>query len=118
MFANVTNDMTIAREEIFGPVLSILGYDTVDEAVEIGNDTEYGLAAYVSGERPGKAPRGRLPAARRPGEPQRRAAGPDGAVRRLQDVRQRPRMGRLRLRRVPRDQGHPRRNVAGRREIG
>ena len=49
VFANVTNDMTIAKEEIFGPVLSILGYDNVDQAVEIGNDTEYGLAAYVSG---------------------------------------------------------------------
>ena len=49
VFANVTNNMTIAREEIFGPVLSILGYGTVDEAVEIANDTEYGLAAYVSG---------------------------------------------------------------------
>ena len=44
VFANVTNDMTIAREEIFGPVLTILGYDTVDQAVEIANDTEYGLA--------------------------------------------------------------------------
>jgi aldehyde dehydrogenase (NAD+) len=49
VFANVTNDMTIAREEIFGPVVSILGYDTVDEAIRVGNDTEYGLAAYVSG---------------------------------------------------------------------
>ena len=49
VFANVTNDMTIAREEIFGPVLCILGYDDVDQAVEIGNDTEYGLAGYVSG---------------------------------------------------------------------
>ncbi len=49
VFANVTNDMTIAKEEIFGPVVSMLAYDTVDEAVEIGNDTEYGLAAYVSG---------------------------------------------------------------------
>jgi aldehyde dehydrogenase (NAD+) len=49
VFANVTNDMTIAKEEIFGPVVSILGYDSVDQAVEIGNDTEYGLAAYVSG---------------------------------------------------------------------
>jgi aldehyde dehydrogenase (NAD+) len=49
VFANVTNDMTIAREEIFGPVLSILGYDTVDQAIDIGNDTEYGLAAYVQG---------------------------------------------------------------------
>jgi len=50
VFANVTNDMTIAREEIFGPVLSILGYGSVDEAVAIGNDTEYGLAAYVRGD--------------------------------------------------------------------
>ncbi|KAI6244397.1 Aldehyde Dehydrogenase [Aphelenchoides fujianensis] len=49
VFANVTNDMTIAKEEIFGPVVSILGYDTVEEAVTVGNDTEYGLAAYVSG---------------------------------------------------------------------
>jgi len=47
VFANVTNDMTIAKEEIFGPVLSILGYATLDQAIEIGNDTEYGLAAYV-----------------------------------------------------------------------
>jgi aldehyde dehydrogenase (NAD+) len=44
--------MTVAREEIFGPVLTILGYDTVDEAVAIGNDTPYGLAAYVSGTDP------------------------------------------------------------------
>jgi len=49
VFANVKNDMTIAKEEIFGPVVSILGYESVDEAVDIGNDTEYGLAAYVSG---------------------------------------------------------------------
>jgi aldehyde dehydrogenase (NAD+) len=49
VFANVKNDMTIAKEEIFGPVVSILGYDSVDQAVKVGNDTEYGLAAYVSG---------------------------------------------------------------------
>jgi aldehyde dehydrogenase (NAD+) len=49
VFANVTNDMSIAREEIFGPVLSILGYDSVDQAIEVGNDTEYGLAGYVNG---------------------------------------------------------------------
>ena len=49
VFANVTNDMTIAKEEIFGPVVSILGYDSVDQAIKIGNDTEYGLAAYISG---------------------------------------------------------------------
>ena len=49
VFANVRNDMTVAREEIFGPVLVILGYETLDEAVELANDTEYGLAAYVHG---------------------------------------------------------------------
>jgi aldehyde dehydrogenase (NAD+) len=49
VFANVNNQMTIAKEEIFGPVVSILGYGSVDEAVKVGNDTEYGLAAYVSG---------------------------------------------------------------------
>ncbi len=49
VFANVTNTMTIAREEIFGPVLSILGYSSVEQAVEIANDTEYGLSGYVHG---------------------------------------------------------------------
>ena len=49
VFADVSNDMTIAREEIFGPVLTILGYDDLDDAVEIANDTDYGLAGYVSG---------------------------------------------------------------------
>lgn len=48
VFANVTNDMTIAREEIFGPVIAILGYEDEDQAIEIANDTEYGLAGYVS----------------------------------------------------------------------
>ena len=47
VFRNVTNNMEIAREEIFGPVLSIIGYDTEEEAVEIANDTEYGLGGYV-----------------------------------------------------------------------
>jgi aldehyde dehydrogenase (NAD+) len=54
VFANVTNEMTIAKEEIFGPVVAILGYDTVEQAVKIGNDTEYGLAAYISGTDQGK----------------------------------------------------------------
>ena len=49
VLGHVNNTMTVAREEIFGPVLTILGYDSVDEAIEIGNDTPYGLAAYVSG---------------------------------------------------------------------
>ena len=47
VFARVNNDMTIAREEIFGPVLTILGYRDEEEAIEIANDTPYGLAAYV-----------------------------------------------------------------------
>jgi aldehyde dehydrogenase (NAD+) len=49
VFANVTNDMVIAREEIFGPVLTIIGYDTVDEAIRIANDSEFGLAGNVAG---------------------------------------------------------------------
>ena len=47
VFANVTNDMTIAREEIFGPVLCILPYDTEEDAIRIANDTVYGLSGYV-----------------------------------------------------------------------
>jgi aldehyde dehydrogenase (NAD+) len=47
VFANVTNDMTIAREEIFGPVLSILPYDTEEDAIKMANDTVYGLSGYV-----------------------------------------------------------------------
>ena len=50
VFADVTNDMTIAKEEIFGPVLSIIKYDNEEEAIELANDTEYGLAGYVQGE--------------------------------------------------------------------
>jgi len=49
VFADVTNDMTIAREEIFGPVLSIIAYDDEDEAVRIANDTVYGLHSGVFG---------------------------------------------------------------------
>jgi aldehyde dehydrogenase (NAD+) len=49
VFAGVTNDMKIAREEIFGPVLCMLGYDDIDQAIEIANDTDYGLAGFVSG---------------------------------------------------------------------
>jgi aldehyde dehydrogenase (NAD+) len=47
VFAGVKNDMQIAREEIFGPVLSIIPYDTEEEALAIANDTEYGLGGYV-----------------------------------------------------------------------
>ena len=48
VFADVSNDMTIAREEIFGPVLSIIPYEDEDDAVRIANDTPYGLSGYVS----------------------------------------------------------------------
>jgi aldehyde dehydrogenase (NAD+) len=49
IFFNVTNDMTIAREEIFGPVLSVIAYDSEDEAISIANDSNYGLHAAVLG---------------------------------------------------------------------
>ncbi|MGE5565252.1 MAG: aldehyde dehydrogenase family protein [Parcubacteria group bacterium] len=75
VFANVKNDMTIAKEEIFGPVVSILGYESVDEAVKVGNDTEYGLAAYVSGNNPAEV---REVASRlRAGQVNLNGAGPD-----------------------------------------
>ncbi len=50
VFANVTNDMTIAKEEIFGPVLVMIKYNNEEEAINIANDTEYGLAGYVQGD--------------------------------------------------------------------
>lgn len=49
VFVNATNDMKIAQEEIFGPVLTVLTYDSVEEAIEIGNDTIYGLSGAVVG---------------------------------------------------------------------
>ncbi|CFQ62708.1 betaine aldehyde dehydrogenase [Yersinia frederiksenii] len=50
VFVNVTNDMSIVREEIFGPVLCVISYKTEQEAIEIANDSPYGLAGYVSSE--------------------------------------------------------------------
>jgi len=55
IFANVNNDMTIAKEEIFGPVLSILGYKDEDDAIKIANETIYGLSGYVSSQNLEKA---------------------------------------------------------------
>ena len=104
VFANVTNDMTIAREEIFGPVLCILGYDDLDQAVEIANDTDYGLGRLRLGRRPGRGARGGPPDPRRLGRDQPRLRH-ERAVRRLQAQRQRARVGRVRVRRVPGDQG-------------
>ena len=49
VFVNVTNDMTIAREEIFGPVLCVIAYETDEDAIRIANDTNFGLHAFVSG---------------------------------------------------------------------
>ncbi|AVQ35606.1 aldehyde dehydrogenase family protein [Staphylococcus kloosii] len=50
IFNNVDNKMTIAQEEIFGPVMSIISYNNLDEAIKIANDTKYGLASYVFGK--------------------------------------------------------------------
>ena len=55
VFSHVTNDMTIAREEIFGPVLSLIGYQGDEEAVRIANDTVYGLSGYISSGDPERA---------------------------------------------------------------
>jgi aldehyde dehydrogenase (NAD+) len=55
LFAGVRNDMTIAREEIFGPVLSLIAYGNEEEAVAIANDTPYGLQAYVLSSNPERA---------------------------------------------------------------
>ncbi len=55
VFAGVTPDMDVAREEIFGPVVTIMPYDSVEEAIRIANDTVYGLAAYVHGTDIGQA---------------------------------------------------------------
>lgn len=57
VFVNVTNEMTVAREEIFGPVLCVISYKTEQEAVDIANDSPYGLAGYVSGSDPERAKR-------------------------------------------------------------
>ncbi|GGZ98651.1 aldehyde dehydrogenase family protein [Novosphingobium arvoryzae] len=54
VFTDVTPDMRIAKEEIFGPVITLMAYDNLDQAIELANDTEYGLSAAISGD-PAKA---------------------------------------------------------------
>ena len=90
IFADVTPDMTIAQEEIFGPVLAIMPYDDEDDAVEIANSTIYGLSGGVqSGDLERAKAFARAPA-HRPGRGQRGRLQHPGPVRRLQAVRQRP----------------------------
>lgn len=75
VFADVTPDMTISREEIFGPVLSILSYDSEEQAIEMANDTEYGLSSYVQS---GDIERARKVASQiRAGDVHLNGAGPD-----------------------------------------
>jgi aldehyde dehydrogenase (NAD+) len=57
VFADVTNEMTIAREEIFGPVLSIIPFETEEDAIRIANDTVYGLTNYIQTQDPAKSNR-------------------------------------------------------------
>ncbi|MFV0308203.1 MAG: aldehyde dehydrogenase family protein [Desertimonas sp.] len=77
VFSHVNNEMTIAREEIFGPVLVLIGYEDDDDAVRIANDTAYGLSGYVSGSEE----RARTVARRlRTGNVHLNGAGPDFAA--------------------------------------
>ena len=78
VFANVRNDMTIAREEVFGPVLAILPYDDEEEAIRIANDTPYGLSGYVASGDPEHALR--VASRLRTGNVHLNGAGPDFAA--------------------------------------
>lgn len=75
VFANVRNDMTVAREEIFGPVLCILPYENEEDAIRIANDTVYGLSGYVSSGDPERALR--VASRLRAGNVHLNGAGPD-----------------------------------------
>jgi aldehyde dehydrogenase (NAD+) len=78
VFANVKPEMTIAREEIFGPVLSILAYESEEQAVRLANDTVYGLSGYVQS---GDIEHARRVAAQlRTGNVHLNGAGPDFAA--------------------------------------
>ena len=104
VFSDVTPDMTIAKEEIFGPVLSIIPYDTEEEAIEIANGTPYGLAGAVWSGDPARAER--VARQMRTGQVDINGGQlqPERAVRRLQAVGHRPRARQVRPRGVRRDQ--------------
>ena len=104
VFGNVSNDMTIAREEVFGPVLAIIGYEDEDDAIRIANDTVYGLSGYVQS--------GSLERARRVASKLRTGmvhingaagdfAAPFGGYKQSGNGRE---WGRVRVRRLPRSQ--------------
>ena len=114
VFANVTNDMTIAREEIFGPVLAMLPYDTEDDAIRMANDTVYGLSGYVQS---GDLAHARKVASQlRTGNVHLNGAGADFSAPfgGYKQSGHGPRMGRAWLRGIPRDQGRPRLRAEGR----
>ena len=105
VFAGVRNDMTIAREEIFGPVLSILPYKDEAEAITLANDTVYGLAAYVQSSDRSRAHRVAAPDARGQRVRELPRLGHRRTVRRLQAVRQRARIRQMGAGRVLRGKG-------------
>ena len=105
VFDGVDNDMRIAREEIFGPVVSIIPFDTEEEALRLANATPYGLSGSIWSRDIGKALRAAK--ALQAGRHQRQLelVGPHrGAVRRLQDVGHRPGARDVRARPLHRDQ--------------
>ena len=100
------NSMRVAREEIFGPVITMIPFDDEEEGIAIANDTEFGLYDYVFSKDGARAPAGRQAPAGRPRRRQHGAAQPRRALRRLQDVGRRAGRGRLRpagLHRAPVD---------------
>ena len=104
VFSDVTPDMTIAKEEIFGPVLVLIPYDTEEEAIEIANGTPYGLAGAVWSADSDRAER--VARQLRTGQVDINGGNfnPQRALRRLQAVRLRARAGQVRSRGVRRDQ--------------